>query len=52
MSELELSDAGRYQNVFVGEEMVASFDRETGEFCVYDPATDSEDPEYIADVDV
>lgn len=44
---LEISDAGRYENVFLGEEMVASFDHESDEFCVYDPHNDSEDPEMI-----
>lgn len=45
-TDLEFSDAGRYQNIFRGDEMIASFDHETGEFCVYDPGSDSEDPDF------
>lgn len=49
---LEISDAGRYDNVFHDDDMIASFDEETGEFVIYDPNTDSEDPEYVIDLDV
>lgn len=44
-------DGGRYDNVFVGGEMVASFDRETGEFLVYDYGRDDGNlPDYTMDV--
>lgn len=47
MTELEISESGRYENVFLGDDMVASYDKNTGEFVVYDPHNDSEDPEFI-----
>jgi len=47
---LEVTDAGRYENVFVGDDMVASYSEADGEFCVYNPNTDSEDPEYVVDL--
>lgn len=51
MPDLEISDAGRYDNVFVGSQLVASFDHDTGEFVVYDPNSDSEDPAYAIQAD-
>lgn len=48
---LDISPAGRYENVFIDEKCVASYDRETGEFVVYDPYNDSEDAEYVVGPD-
>jgi len=49
VGELDVEEAGRYINVFHdGDVMLASFDTETGEFAVYDPDGDSEEPEYTA----
>ena len=45
---LDISAADRYENVFIDDEMVAALDTESGEFAVYDPSTNSEDPEYTA----
>lgn len=47
MTRLEISQAGRYENVFLSGRMVASYDRKTEEFAIYNPHNDSEDPEYI-----
>lgn len=47
MTDLELSDAGRYTNIFLGDQMLASYDDKTGEFVVYDPDDESEDPAYV-----
>lgn len=48
-TSLSISDAGRCENVFVGDEMLASYDTETGELAVYDPKNDSEDADFIVE---
>lgn len=46
-STLTLSTAERYGNVFLGDTLVASYDRQTAEFCVYNPHDNSEDPAFV-----
>lgn len=46
-SGLELSDAGEYENVYLGDEMLASHSEEHDEFLVYVP--ESEEP--VLDID-
>lgn len=47
---VEVSDAGRYQNVYIGDEMVASYEPDTGEVCFYDPHSLSEDAALVTEV--
>lgn len=46
---LEISEAGRYDNVFLRDRMLASYDKHTGDLVVYDPHDDSEDPAFVVD---
>lgn len=47
MTTIQISESGRYENVFIEDSHVASYDKSTGEFVVYDPHNDSEDPEVV-----
>lgn len=46
---VELSTAERYDNVFVENTLLASYDPQKGEFCVYNPHDHSEDPDLVLD---
>jgi|APHM01.1.fsa_nt_gi hypothetical protein len=46
--ELEVESAGRYDNVFLGDTLILSYDGRSGELCVYNPRTGAEEPIHVA----
>lgn len=49
MTELKVVEAGRYENVCLGDKMLASYNKSSGNLVVYDDRYHDEEPALIVD---